>query len=572
MKNLQTSYKKSQIINRKSQIFAIFAVLNEHDPMRKLCFACLLTLMLCLSSVLTASAQEFFSLEGSWDLSLNDSTHYDDYVMLPGSLETNQKGGGGFAGDAWYKKTVYIPREWKQKRVTLFLERCSAETTVYVNGRQVGHQASRFTPHQYDVSSFIVPGYRNSIAVREKHQGEWNGVLGRMELCAQSRYVSIKQVIVSPELVNGKLLVTVLLDCEYHPRSYIGYDNLTVMVTTNDSKESIVSMGAYDIVSRKMTMLLPVNAHFTPWDEFSPKLFRLSVGVSSDYYETTFGICQAKADGNWLSVNGRPLFLRGVVENSLIPKTGYSPADELPWTEMFTEVKKYGLNHVRFRSYCPPEAAFVAADQLGVYLSLEGLATPEEQNSIIETYGHHPSLLMASVGEAGDGWKVPMITCQQEQEGQALCYKQEIERHLSTEGSTGFLLSSLDECSNVAGDDWREFCSPLVILAHFPKFEYTSADTLRVPVEVCNALYGQISPIRKTYFITEGERVITGGGLSSDSIPMGNTDIGTVVFPLDGISEPTKLTLTVRIGKDVLNHWDFWVRPEATKQEDNLNE
>ena len=93
-----------------------------------------------------------------------------------------------------------------------------------------------------------------------------------------------------------------------------------------------------------------------------------------------------------------------------------------------------------------------------------------------------------------------------------------------------------------------------------------------MPVEVCNALYGQISPIRKTYFITEGERVITGGGLSSDSIPMGNTNIGTVVFPLDGITEPTKLTLTVRIGKDVLNHWDFWVRPEATKQEDNLNE
>ena len=174
--------------------------------MRKLRFFCLLTLIICPFSVVTASAQEVISLAGSWDLSLNDSTHYDDYVMLPGSLLTNGKGDPvtadtrwtgstydssyyfnpwmeqyrregnvkfpffltpekHFVGKAWYRKRVYIPRNWKNQRVTLFLERPHIETTVYVNGREVGHQMSLSTPHQYDVTQSLIPGQRNTIAI-----------------------------------------------------------------------------------------------------------------------------------------------------------------------------------------------------------------------------------------------------------------------------------------------------------------------------------------------------------------------------------------------------------------------
>ena len=153
------------------------------------------------------------------------------------------------------------------------------------------------------------------------------------------------------------------------------------------------------------------------------------------------------------------------------------------------------------------------------------------------------------------------------------CYKQQIERNLLSKDDMGFLLSSFNDFCHFPAKDLCEFCSPLVPLARFPKSDYTTADTLQVPVEVYNALYGNISPIRKAYFITEGERVITGGALSSDSIPMGkNCGIGTVVCPLDSISKPSKLTLTVSIGKEVVNHWDFWVCSEAPKQEDTLNE
>ena len=538
--------------------------------MRKPCFVCLLTLIASLFSVVTISAQDVLGLDGSWDLSLNDSTHYDDYVMLPGSLQTNGKGGSKFVGKAWYRKGVYIPRDWRKQRVTLFLERPHAGTTVYINGKEIGHQTSRFTPHLYDVTQHLVAGYRNTIAVCV-NTSECNGVSGRMELLTQPREISIKQVRINPEPVDGFLQMTVWFDSEHHPATY--FEDMVIMIVPDDKKEEISFMATEDITSRKMDLRIPIGSVFALWDEFSPKLYRMGIRVGDDYYETTFGLRTVKSADKRLSVNGRPLWLRGTLENGFFPKTASPPADESSWTDIFTKVKGYGLNHVRFRTYCPPDAAFDAADKLGVYLLFEGAITPEEQKSISDTYGHHPSLVMMPTGDAGDGWNCPMITCGQNQEEQMSCYKQQVECNLLSKDEVGFLLPSLNDCCRFPAKDWCEFCSPLVPLARFPKSDYTTADTLQVPVEVYNALYGNISPIRKTYFITEGERVITGGGLSSDSIPMGkNCAIGTVVYPLDSISKPSKLTLTVRIGKEVVNHWDFWVRSEAPKQEDNLNE
>ena len=759
--------------------------------MRKLCSICLLALVACQISVIPASAQDVISLEGSWDLSLNDSTHYDDYVMLPGSMLTNGKGNPvtvdtrwtgstydssyyfnpwmeqyrregnvkfpffltpekHYVGMAWYKRSVYVPKEWGKRIVTLFLERPHIETLVFVNGQTVGHQMSLSTPHQYDVTPFIVPGQRNTIAigvyngiehvcvgqdshsVTDQTQGNWNGITGLMELRAQPPRMYIKQVKISPEPVDGVLHATVLLGGEFNPAYYD--EEMTIAVEPVVDSDTEIQ-GERDTKSQGKTFLMyqsilgyTVKLRFpagvlSTWDEFSPQLYRVGISVGDDYYETTFGLRKISVKGRQLYINDRPLWLRGTVENCCFPETGYPPTDEASWTSIFTKMKEYGLNHMRFHSYCPPEAAFAAADKIGVYLQPEGPSWPnhgvklrsgqkideyllEESKRIVDTYGHHPSFIMMAAGNepAGDwvpycndwvkamkkydasrlycgasvggGWawddgseyhvkggargldwdqhapssdddyysqiefprnyfpstpnNSPIIAHEQgqlcafpdfreipeyvgvykprnfeifrdllrengmEQQAekflmasgqlQALCYKYEIERNLRTKDYAGFQLLSLNDYSGqgtalvgplnvhwrekgyVNAGEWREFCSPLVPLARFPKFVYTTADTLKVPVEVYNALYGNVSPIRKSYIITEGEHVITGGGLSSDSIPMGkNSPIGTIVYPLDSISQPCKLTLTVMIGRQVWNHWDFWVYPVPPK-------
>ena len=114
-------------------------------------------------------------------------------------------------------------------------------------------------------------------------------------------------------------------------------------------------------------------------------------------------------DGRFMA-GGHPVFLRGKHDACVFPLTGHTPMDRASWIRYFQRCKEYGINHVRFHSWCPPEAAFSAADELGIYLQPElpfwGTLEGEELLSflrkeglnIVRTYGHHPSFAMFSLG------------------------------------------------------------------------------------------------------------------------------------------------------------------------------
>ena len=119
-------------------------------------------------------------------------------------------------------------------------------------------------------------------------------------------------------------------------------------------------------------------------------------------------------DGRF-EADGHPVFLRGKHDACVFPLTGHTPMDKASWVDYFQRCKEYGINHVRFHSWCPPEAAFSAADDLGIYLQpelpiwgrLEGeelvsFLTKEGLN-ILRTYGHHPSFAMFSLGNEVSG-------------------------------------------------------------------------------------------------------------------------------------------------------------------------
>ncbi|MDA6864995.1 hypothetical protein OSL55_28750, partial [Escherichia coli] len=80
-----------------------------------------------------------------------------------------------------------------------------------------------------------------------------------------------------------------------------------------------------------------------------------------DKQTRTFGMREFKIDGKMFYVNGRLTQLRGTVENCDFPLTGYAPMDEESWERVFRICRSYGLNHMRFHSFCPPEVAFAAA-------------------------------------------------------------------------------------------------------------------------------------------------------------------------------------------------------------------
>ena len=423
---------------------------------------CILCLMGCLSS----HAQKIISLEGPWDFAIGDEEssghkakdngialrqHYNDYVMLPGSMLTNGKGTPvsvntqwtgslydssyyfnprmekyrqegqmkfpffltpekHYVGAAWYRKKVYVPKDWKGSRMTLFLERPHIETTVFVNGKEVGHEMSLSTPHCYDVSSYIRTGKNNEIAIRvyngaenvgvgmdshsvtDQTQGNWNGIVGRIELQSQWKKLNLRDVRIVPssDLESFK----VILDLENHIPyvRVMPFNSYYVEATVSPiiggkpgkalKKESIIVDGIHHVVFNfsvkgyKLDQTLGRVQLVEPWDEFHPNLYELTVRAGDDVFKTNFGLRNVSIEGRQMMINGRPLFLRGTVESCCFPETGYPPTDKESWLKIFQKCKEYGLNHMRFHSYCPPEAAFQAADEVGFYLQPEGPSWP----------------------------------------------------------------------------------------------------------------------------------------------------------------------------------------------------
>ncbi len=138
----------------------------------------------------------------------------------------------------------------------------------------------------------------------------------------------------------------------------------------------------------------------------------LLTGTGKESFEhkksATFGMREVAQGRNHILLNGRPLHLRGTVENAVFPKTGHTPVCDAEWERIMRIVKDYGLNHIRFHSWCPPAAAFRMADRHGVYLEVEMPmwgkdAEPNEarydffrreMRAILKEYGNHPSFVL----------------------------------------------------------------------------------------------------------------------------------------------------------------------------------
>ena len=70
------------------------------------------------------------------------------------------------------------------------------------------------------------------------------------------------------------------------------------------------------------------------------------------------------------------------------------PTDVESWRRIVRICKAHGLNHIRFHSrWCPPKAAFEAADELGFYYQVEASAWANE--------GHRS----AAAGRLTHGWR-----------------------------------------------------------------------------------------------------------------------------------------------------------------------
>ncbi len=341
-----------------------------------------------------------------------------------------------YKGAAWYQKTVEIPENWVGRRMTLELERPHWETTVWVNSERVGADRSLSTAHLYDLTDVLSPGKHvltirvdnrmilnigpNSHSVSDHTQSNWNGLVGKLRLRAEPA-ACILDLQVYPDLQKQSIKAVAQLSgsAEKATEGRLMYDLLfdgkTVAAETVSSRRS--GGGSYETI---IQIKEPVKA----WDEFQPNLYtlvaRLETAMGVDKESVVFGMREVGIEGTRFTLNGRPLFLRGTLECAIFPLTGYPATDVASWKRIIRVCQAHGLNHMRFHSWCPPEAAFIAADELGFYYQVEcaawanqgsglgdGLPVDqwlyEEGERIVRAYANHPSFVLMAYGNEPGG-------------------------------------------------------------------------------------------------------------------------------------------------------------------------
>jgi len=342
-----------------------------------------------------------------------------------------------YKGAAWYQKEVTIPEDWNGQSVGLFLERCHWESRLWVDDKEVGMRNSLGTPHQYDLTNILTPGKHrltlcidnrtkdidpgvNSHSISDHTQSNWNGAVGQLYLEARPM-VKIQNIQVYPDVQNKKIAVKVRVQ---NPTGKVTSAKLNLAVIENSQKES----GNFELKEGEnvLEMSLEMGTDVKLWNEFHPNVYSLEARLKdkssgqTDISNTTFGMREFKTAGKQIHINGQPTFLRGTLECAIFPKTGYPATELAEWLRIFNVCRAHGLNHMRFHSWCPPEAAFDAADQTGFYLHVEcsswanqsttlGDGKPfdkylyEESQRMVDEYGNHPSFCMMVYGNEPAG-------------------------------------------------------------------------------------------------------------------------------------------------------------------------
>ena len=342
-----------------------------------------------------------------------------------------------YLGVAWYQRDITIPADWQGRIAHLFLERPRWESTIYVDDTVIGTNNSLVAPHEFELGFLTAgqhrltirldnrmsvfpgpppnparnpnapptPGYRpDGHSVSDALGQTWNGIAGRIELSAHSP-VWIEDAQVFPDVAKNSIGIKV------HIGNSTGQPGRGMLAV--GSRNQTITWGATgDDVEYTMTLAPAGGSGPATWDEFHPQLHAIDLQLSGDSANDTrhlsFGLRAISANGRQLLLNGHEINIRGTHSGGDFPLTGYPATDVASWKKIIQTCKDYGLNAFRFHSWCPPEAAFQAADELGFYIQPEcgmwnNFSNPgmpemleKETARMQHAYGNHPSYLMLS--------------------------------------------------------------------------------------------------------------------------------------------------------------------------------
>ena len=324
--------------------------------MKKLTTLLLMT-VLCLH-VQAEDQSKRINLSGTWQFALDRQGTLKagdplaDTILLPGTTDTNKK--GDFTAKS--EETTFLTRPWSYKGRAWYQREVNIPASW--KGKPVYLFLERTKP-----SEVYVDG----------------------KLAGSSNDISTPQVFdLAKSLTPGKHQLTIMVDNGSGVPKQLYESSHAYTESTQTNWNGIIG-------KIELSTSLP------------------SAPVAKEIHSNFKNFC---IKGQHFYANGHPIFLRGKHDACVWPLTGHVAMDVESWRNYLGTCDAYGINHIRFHSWCPPEAAFVAADEFGIIMQPElpfwgsfdekddTLMTflHKEGENILRTYGHHPSFRMFALG------------------------------------------------------------------------------------------------------------------------------------------------------------------------------
>jgi hypothetical protein len=379
---------------------------------------------------------EWLNLNGLWEYATATEgesppvgKELKERILVPFPIESALSGVMKYADRLWYRKTLTLPKSWRDRRVILHFGAVDWETTVYLNGVLVGKHVGGYNPFSLDITDALTSkGPQELIVGVFDPSDKGDQPRGKQVLKPGSIWYTpttgIWQTVwlepVTPAHITDLLIVPDVDAKKLH---------LTALTEGDQSNQSIrilvLDSGKGEVETEgKSGEEIPIPLQSPKlWSPDHPFLYDLRVelrvnGKTVDVVKSYFGmrkieVAQDSQGVNRTLLNGKFVMQIGPLDQGFWPDGIYTAPSDNALRNDIEMIKKLGFNMARKHVKVEPERWYYWADKLGLLVwqdmpsgnntTVESKKQFEsELRDLVQTHVNHPSIIMWVV--FNEGW------------------------------------------------------------------------------------------------------------------------------------------------------------------------
>ena len=345
----------------------------------------ILYILLIVSAVSSGYAREIYSLNSGWKFFYAEENSSDNAreISLPHTWNLDAFVGNGtyLQTSANYQRTLFVPSEWRGKRLFLRFHGVQSVADVFINGRHIGDHHGGYTAFTFEITDKVSYGYNNALLVAVSNalrndvlptsieENRYGGIYRDVELLVTEKTsvsplyygtdgIMVHQTDVSKERVLGRVDVALLGKKD-------SSHNVTVDFLAPDGYVSLSKTVKAKIDDNLLSVPFTIeNAEL--WSLGSPRLYTVRVTIDDESVEVKTGFRKIEVTSEKkFTINGRRVRVRGVLlGHDRMPKGNAVSKSEI--NSDLALIREMGANAVR--SVAGPHAQYLynECDRLGM--------------------------------------------------------------------------------------------------------------------------------------------------------------------------------------------------------------